>query len=534
MLPSILLMTSSFKMDGVFLRSADFGPISEIIDALDPEIGIVLEQLHERSRRDIESELVRDFDLKVLLETRTTIFRMAMDKVDCCLSEVAKAQAIATFVPNLKETKLIVKANKLFRSITPRDMVNRKSAKKAVTDIIELIAYVCREKAKFPVAVMRTKAKGARHKSQGGIGSDDIECLQRISELMSADETQPDIMIRSEYSDSELQSYDSDSESLPEDTKAVLGGPTVNIRALGDDRIPSRMYGYGGTVPEDMSKQKVGTRSHSMCGKDMSHEELRDHLEDVIVHDTGDVDNQVENYEGDSIWDSNVTIANSSAVDLYALNATPGSAEHSTPKRSQTRDGATLIKPNAPTSDHADEPMSAPDASFNVIKRVTVASREKNGICDLSDGQCIPAHSVPQQSPPRVDPTLVAPNAPNSAYVNESESTSKTMSNGMNRVPADIHSEVHKSAYERPLNESKSHRCGDSLSVGERPISATHDYKSCPPVSLEVTVGEKTIRSDQLHRNPSAREVRSREQPLMCKVVVIATTASVITLCDRG
>ena len=48
-------------MDGVLFCSVDFGPISECLDMLDPEIGIVLEQLCERSRKEVEDELIRDF-----------------------------------------------------------------------------------------------------------------------------------------------------------------------------------------------------------------------------------------------------------------------------------------------------------------------------------------------------------------------------------------------------------------------------------------------------------------------------------------
>ena len=64
-------------MDGVFFCSVDFGQISECLDMLDPEIGIVLEQLCERSRNEIKDELIRDF-------AGNENFRMAMDKVDCC------------------------------------------------------------------------------------------------------------------------------------------------------------------------------------------------------------------------------------------------------------------------------------------------------------------------------------------------------------------------------------------------------------------------------------------------------------------
>ena len=87
-------------------------------------------------------------------------------------------------------------------------MINRKCIKRTVNDIIELLVFVGREKANFPIAMMKTKANGTRCNSLGGIYPDDLECLQHISELMTHEETAIDDDNTGEINDRDVHNAD--------------------------------------------------------------------------------------------------------------------------------------------------------------------------------------------------------------------------------------------------------------------------------------------------------------------------------------
>ena len=286
-------------MDVGFLRCVDFEAISAVTDTLDPEIGIVLDGLAVRSRKDVEGELLRSFDLKSLLEARKAVFRGAMDKVDVCLSHVAKARALDTFVPSAKEEKMITKANRLFRCLTPRDMILRKCIKRTVNDIIELLMFIGGNGGAFPIMMMKTKANGGGRKSLGGFSSDDIECLQHISSLMFSDDdpgVRPgEIYARTGSKDdveeiTETCQIDSNGTHNDEDGKPIISTKYNKVPIA--ERVSSRMYGH---IVEENCKEGKDSIDHTAsnvpyhdCGlhepdmERMSDIEIREHVADVI------------------------------------------------------------------------------------------------------------------------------------------------------------------------------------------------------------------------------------------------------------
>ena len=295
-------------MDGDFFRSVSFGPISEVLEMIDPEIGLVLEQLGERSREDIAAELIRAYELRMLMEARDSIFRSALDKVDWCLSHVAKARALATFVPSMKEEKLISNANKLFKRLSPKDMITRKGAKNAVHDIIDLLRFIGGNGTVFRVSVMKTKRNGTTRNSLGGMSPDDLKCLQHISEIMpyhiSEDEHDDDIVIIDGgecTKEMEVGCNGLDTKMGIAHESNRVSNHDVHDHGPPYERVPSLMFGHG-------------TRELEIQG-----DKIRDIMtRKVNVHENGMVD--VGICEGGSIFDERHDVRSS---DLNAPHAMP-------------------------------------------------------------------------------------------------------------------------------------------------------------------------------------------------------------------
>ena len=278
-------MTSLSKMDGDFFRSVDFGPISEVLEMIDPEIGLVLEQLAERSRDEVTDELIRAYDQGLLLQARVSIFRSAMDKVDWCLSHVAKARALETFVPSVDEERLIAEANKLFKKLSPKDLINRKCPRRTVNDIIDLLGYIGGDKIEFPIAMLRTKGPGSSRKPHGGMSPTELRCLQHISEFTSHGECDTDIadnpvvsnvmskIITSNLEHSSVHEIERNVRAADQPETYVMegrGGPSR-------ERVPSRMFGYGSaSIIEDISIQGENRIS-------VGHSSINSHGDDSIV-----------------------------------------------------------------------------------------------------------------------------------------------------------------------------------------------------------------------------------------------------------
>ena len=75
-----------------FAEMAD-GDIFGVLSAVSPSVRDILCQVDSIERCEMIDMLVRLGDMKMLLDNRSIVFRAAMDKVDLCLSQVAKARA---------------------------------------------------------------------------------------------------------------------------------------------------------------------------------------------------------------------------------------------------------------------------------------------------------------------------------------------------------------------------------------------------------------------------------------------------------
>ena len=169
-------------MDGDFFAERECGAIDEILGMLDPGIGNVLRQLSHRKSSEVSGELVSEYNMKALLETRTEVFRASLDKVDLCLSQVAKARDDDAITLSTKEQTMIDKAERLYRSLSPRDMIKRKCPKKLTNDILELLRFIGREDLNLPLTMMKPTVipKGKRG-PMGPASMADLKCLQEVA-----------------------------------------------------------------------------------------------------------------------------------------------------------------------------------------------------------------------------------------------------------------------------------------------------------------------------------------------------------------
>ena len=299
-------------MDADFFRRVDFGPISGCLDSLDPEIGLVLEQLTEKDREDVEDELFEVFELKALLESRTTVFRIAMDKVDLCLSQVAMARDLESFVPSENEANLIDKANKLFRKLSPKDMINRKCSKRAIKDILDLLAFIGDDNVAFPVMIMRTKTNGCARKPIGGVSVDDMVCLQHLSELMipsgvcsmdNVTERVEPTKVKVVWSPVAENRQDKVEEKCGSGTGSSMFVDMKDTQFLADERMPSRMNGCANDCDSEKTRKwkvnDVGdddeNETNSVYGSDISSicSNIADNMQGEIVVSDDEIDKQV-------------------------------------------------------------------------------------------------------------------------------------------------------------------------------------------------------------------------------------------------
>ena len=226
-------------MDADFFAEIDLGPIEEILSCLDPEIGEVLSQLSRKTCTEVSGELIGKFNMKALFETRTEIFRAALDKVDYCLSQIAKARDSNNVDLSESEARMIDKAERLFRSLMPKDMIKRKCPKKLVNDIFELLSFAAEERTKFPMALMKgTTSQGKSLSPHMLATAEDLECIQLISERISGEST-----TSSEHSFFD----DDDTRQVPEnDETTVIYNPTevsMSAAPLYPDEEDSDNYG---------------------------------------------------------------------------------------------------------------------------------------------------------------------------------------------------------------------------------------------------------------------------------------------------
>ena len=163
-------------MDASFLPDDGRETIKEVFCMFEPEIEDVLWQISDKGQKEFEDELQGRFDMKGLKEIRVKIFRAALDKVDLCLSQVARARitnpdAIAI------DDDIVHKADSLLRVLSPQDLVNRRCVNKIVVDISNLLLFVAQDKTKLPTDMIKSTTADAH------LGRDlkqAVECMQKI------------------------------------------------------------------------------------------------------------------------------------------------------------------------------------------------------------------------------------------------------------------------------------------------------------------------------------------------------------------
>ena len=163
-------------MDVVFLPEESRETLKDVFEMLDPEMGDALWLMCRMGRREFEEELCTKFDVKSLKEIRVKVFRAALDKVDMCLSQIARARTISPDMNDIDEER-VHKADALLRVLTPQDMINRRCIKKLVFDIADLLTFIAREQAEFPSGMIKTSTADP---SLGDDIKDAVECIQMI------------------------------------------------------------------------------------------------------------------------------------------------------------------------------------------------------------------------------------------------------------------------------------------------------------------------------------------------------------------
>ena len=138
-----------------FFSEANDEMILEILNAVDPEMRDILSLFSRVSTTELTEKLIGVGDMKFLMKTRTTIFRAAMDKVDLCLSQVAKARDDNLCYMHEDEVAMIEKAEQWLKRLAPTDMIQRKCKKKATGDIIDLMTFASGIEECFPVRMLR-------------------------------------------------------------------------------------------------------------------------------------------------------------------------------------------------------------------------------------------------------------------------------------------------------------------------------------------------------------------------------------------
>ena len=283
-------------MDASFFAELEADEFDEVLNALDPRIGNVLRELEHRKVSEVNSEMVANFNIKEMAETRTTLFRIAMDRVDHCLSQVAKARDSDGLILDARDEGIVMKADKLFRRLDPSVMINRKCPKKLANDILELMMFDCGGRSDMPTGMLRTVPATSSGLSYG-VTPDDIICLKRVAGIILADARDNGVC-----------------EDAEENVECVTGGFAAdskcdNTKARGENDE---------CVTESKSETEPGLNDHSGDEQDSSEVEMSDLAttdiqnsanEDPnvgsILDNTGDSDNSIESENSDTeIMDS--------------------------------------------------------------------------------------------------------------------------------------------------------------------------------------------------------------------------------------
>ena len=237
-------MTSWSKMDDVFFPEESRGSIKDVFGMLDKDVGDTLWQMSQGSRKDFEEQLVVRFEIKDLKEIRVKIFRAALDKVDFCLSQVARAR-----IKNADDMEIdddmVSKADSLLRVLSPQDMINRRCIKKMVNDVTDLLEFIANEKAEFPTDMIKSAAADVQ------LSKDLRQAVACVQKIVTSEACSEDLMSPGGISDTE-----NDNE-IREENKDDMSN--MNIDGNVEDSMQGETYSCEGDSSDgDMIDRNIG------------------------------------------------------------------------------------------------------------------------------------------------------------------------------------------------------------------------------------------------------------------------------------
>ena len=181
-----------------FFAEGDDGDIFGVLSAVSPAMRDILCQVDREDRDNLVEKLVETANMKMLTDNRTIMFRAAMDKVDLCLSQVAKARADNICSLTEIEEEMIERAETMLRNLTPADMIQRKCIRRLSNDIMDLMMFTRSDDASFPPKMLRNgvKKKGTVNPRESSV-TEAIAHLQHIANMIPDDDSPS--MINSSY-----------------------------------------------------------------------------------------------------------------------------------------------------------------------------------------------------------------------------------------------------------------------------------------------------------------------------------------------
>ena len=159
------LMTSWSNMDAKFFPPLDYEPIRDVIESMEPRCSEILRQLESRTPEGVIAEVVKLCDLGQVRNARMSAFRAAMDKVDLCLNQAAILKDRDNEITTEVEIEVIKKADELYRSLKPKDMISRRCVKRMTNDLLELLYFIAGMRVEFPTEMIKTFPSSTNHDS---------------------------------------------------------------------------------------------------------------------------------------------------------------------------------------------------------------------------------------------------------------------------------------------------------------------------------------------------------------------------------
>ena len=221
-------------MDAKVFAEVDTEALDEIVVTLDPSIGDILVRLKREEPKGIAEELAKGADLKALHVARIAFFRTALDKVDYCLSRIAKAREEEKCEISGYDENLIGKAEEMFRSLKPQDMINRKCKIKLSNDITDITLFACGGADRFPIGMMR--ANGTPNGSRGAFGtlsSEAIDCIRRLTHLIERNEENDENAV----DERNYTTDNKDTDSITEKAAESVSDKSANSDSDGEENV---------------------------------------------------------------------------------------------------------------------------------------------------------------------------------------------------------------------------------------------------------------------------------------------------------